>query len=170
MRLDLVSGVLVCCLVVQPVCAAQQPDQAVSWAQLRSEITSQKLVDRTLKIRLASGEEIKSRLQRVDDDAVVVVSTRKTDKLWKSTNKEARIPRAEVKALEFQGRRGKNGLIGGLAGLGAGVGLAAIALANSEAEGVMAIAGVILIPIGAIGGYLIGEATNQPLPHFRIVP
>ena len=61
-------------------------------------------------------------------------------------------------------------MIGGLAGLGAGVGLAALALANSEAEGVMALAGVLLIPIGAIGGYLIGGATNEPLPHFRIVP
>ncbi|MBL0156410.1 MAG: hypothetical protein IPP47_04830 [Bryobacterales bacterium] len=170
MRFDLVSGVLACCLIVQPVCAAPQPEQAVSWAELRSAITSQKLADRMVKIRLASGEEIKSRLQRVDDDAVVVVSTRKTDKLWKSTNQEARIPRAEVAGVEFQGRRGKNGLIGGLAGLGAGVGLAALALANSEAEGVMALAGVLLIPIGAIGGYLIGGATNEPLPHFRIVP
>jgi len=34
----------------------------------------------------------------------------------------------------------------------------------------MSLAGVLLIPIGAIGGYLIGEAANEPLPNFRIVP
>lgn len=157
-------------LVTQPVWAEPQPEQAVTWAQLRSAIAGQKLADRMVKIRLATGEEIKSRLQRVDADAVVVVSTRKTNQRWKSTNKEARIPHAEVAAVEFQGRRGRRGLFGGLAGLGAGVGLAAIALPNSESEGVMALAGVILIPIGAIGGYIIGEATNEPLPHFRILP
>ena len=171
MRPHYLIVLLVFCLTAPPVCVARQPEQAVNWAQMREAVASQKLTKRDVRVWFSMGDNLTSTLLRVDEDAVVVVANGKTKKRWKTSgSNEALIPRAEVTALEFLGKKGKKGLIGGLIGLGAGLGLAAVALANSESEGVMALAGVLLIPAGAIGGYLIGHAANEPLPHFRIVP
>ncbi|MBL0156409.1 MAG: hypothetical protein IPP47_04825 [Bryobacterales bacterium] len=159
-------------LVAQPVCAAAQPEQAMNWAQLRQEIARQKLIKRTVKVHLASGPDVKATLRGMDDDSIVVNANRQTSKRWKATAaSEARIPRSEVTGLEFQGRRGKKGLIGGLVGLGVGLGMVVVASALGE-HGVNAPTDylVILLPAGPIAGYLIGHYADAPLPNVRIVP
>ncbi len=151
------------------VCVAQQPEQAVNWAQLREAVASQKLMKRDVKVRLSPGDEVKTTLRAVDETALVVDGNRQTKKRWKAAyNNEVRIPRAEVTGLEFQGKKGKKGLMGALIGLGAGVGIALAILANSEEWD--SLYSVFLIPAGPVAGYVIGHAADTPLPNYRIVP
>ena len=49
-------------------------------------------------------------------------------------SRATRIPREEIVAVSSKGRTGRRGLLGGLVGLGAGVGLAVVA-ANSATSG-----------------------------------
>ncbi len=100
MRSDYLSGVLIVCLTSPLAFAAEPTVQPVNWAQLREAVSSQKLTKRTAKVQLSSGAEVKATLRGVEEDALVVVANRQTDKRWKSTSgDEARIPRSEVTGL-----------------------------------------------------------------------
>jgi len=118
---------------------------------------------------LASGDEIKAGLIRVAENGLVVSSNRAT-KQWLSSKGEATVPREAIFSVRFDGRVGRGGLIGGLVGLGAGAAVTGV-LARAESgtcEGSGCGMVVLLIPLAAVTGWLIGRTTAQPAPMFEI--
>jgi hypothetical protein len=142
------------------------------WAGLREQVAQRKLKDRGAQISLTSGVEINTILIRVEENGIVVRSNRATQQ-WTSGKGEALLPRPTVASVYFRGKVGKGGLIGGLAGLGVGAALAGAAAKSMEGggcEGDACAAVVVLIPIVALGGWLVGRATEKPAPVFVIQP
>ena len=87
--------------------------------------------------------------------------------------KEALLPRRTISSVRFEGRVGKSGPIGGLAGLAAGGAIAGVAASSGEGgscEGSSCGGVLLLIPVAAVGGWLIGRATQKPAPVFLIEP
>lgn len=154
--------------------AAEREVIKTNWAGFRQEAASRKLIGRTVRIQLAGGSEIKTRLRSIDD-AGVITSLSKATQAWKSTQDRALIPQREIRSVRFEGHTGKAALIGGLAGLGAGAGIAAAMTATAEcSEGPC----IILLPaIGvavavgtALAGYFAGRGLSPLAPEFVLAP
>lgn len=138
------------------------------WAGFRDQVAQRNLKNRTVRISLAAGDEVKTWLIRVDESGIVVKSNRAT-KQWLSNKGETMVPRDQISSVRFEGRVGRGGLIGGLAGLGAGVAVTAVVGGGMDAcEGGSCGVILLLIPLTTIGGWLAGRATAQPAPVFEI--
>lgn len=159
-------------IVTDLVAAGQNVPVKTNWTGLREQVTQQKLMNRNVRILLASGGEIKARLIRIEENGLAVRSNPAT-KQWDSDKDEAMVPRDIISSVQFSGRVGKGGLIGLLAGLGAGAAVAGGVAANmgdGSCEGSSCGAVLLAIPLAAVGGYLIGRATQKIAPVFIIQP
>lgn len=159
-------------LVTELIAAGQNVPVKTNWTGFREQVTQQRLTNRNVWILLASGGEIKARLIRVEENGLAVRSNPAT-KQWASGKEEALVPREAIASIRFDGRLGKGGLIGALAGLGAGAavaGGAAADMGDGSCEGPSCGAVLLAIPLAAVGGYLIGRATQKAAPVFIIQP
>ena len=168
-----VAFLLAACLSL-PASAAEREVIQCDWKGLRQEMTARNLAGRKVRIRLAGGAEIKTRLLAVEDGGAVTRLDRST-RAWKSTSDRAIIPAGEVKSVRFEGHTGKGRLIGSLVGLGAGAGIAAaIATGTDCYEGgcliVLPAVGVAAAIGAAIAGYYIGRSMDRPGPEFVLHP
>ena len=159
-------------MVTDLIAADQNIPVKTNWTGFREQVTQQKLANRNVWILLTSGEEIKARLIGVEESGVSVKSNAATRR-WASGKEEAMVPRDVVARVRFSGRVGKGALLGGLAGLGGGAAVAggvAAGMGNGSCEGPSCGAVLLVIPLAAVGGSLIGRATQKPAPVFVIQP
>lgn len=156
-------------LLIQTVSASESVRTTTDWNGFQQQVTQRRLHNRTAWISLTTGDTVKVFFLRAAADGLVVQANRKT-RQWTTKAGESMVPRDLVSAVRFTGRIGRGGLIGGLAGLGAGAGIAAAAAANggSCCEGSTGGAVLLAIPALAGAGYLIGRAMGQPAPSFVI--
>ncbi len=149
--------------------AAEAAVVKTNWSGFQKEVRRLNFHERGARISLVSGGEIKVLFMRVEDQGIVVRLNRATSQ-WKSGAQEATVPRDAVAGVRFSGKIGKKGLIGGLVGLGLGALTAGLSVAGDggNCEGGACGAGLVLIPLGAVGGYLLGYAKNRPAPVFVI--
>ena len=159
-------------IVTELVAAREGMVVKTNWSGFRGQVTQRKLENRSVWISLPSGDEIKCRLTRVGENGIVVRSNRAT-KHWTSGKGEATVPRDAISSVRFGGKVGKGGLIGGLVGLGAGAavtGAVAAGMGGGACEGPSCGAVMVLIPLAAVGGWLVGRATAKSAPVFVIQP
>ncbi len=171
MRHPLLVLSLVFFILAEPVWAAADEAKSVNWAQLREEVATRRLNNRSVTIRVSDGKTVSSTLRRIEADGLVVASNPNTEKRWRATGLETKIPRAEVNSIKFAGRQGHRGLIGGLAGLGASgaiIGGAVAATPPGEGQGGEGM--FALIPVMGLAGYFIGRHYDKRIPQYRIVP
>jgi len=136
------------------------------------QVAQGKLRNRTAYISLAWGAEIKTFLKRVEENGDLADLNRAT-KRWASGKEEATVPREVISSVRFGGKVGRGGLIGGLVGLGAGAAAtagAAAGMGGGSCEGGSCGAVLLLIPLAAVGGWLVGRATEKSAPMFVIQP
>lgn len=154
--------------------AAEREVIKTDWAGFRQEVSARKLNGRSVQIQLAGGSQVKTRLHSIDDTGVIT-SLSKATQAWKSTQDRALIPQREIRSVRFDGHTGKGALIGGLAGLGAGAGIAAALTMSADcSEGPC----IILLPaIGvavavgtAFAGYFAGRGLSPLAPEFVLAP
>lgn len=165
---------LVIGLIAPQTGRAAQPPQPVTWAQMQTAVSQQKLSGKTVVVELSNGDKVSTSLLRVEPEALIVESRPTMAKQWTSAGKETAIPRKEVAGVEFKGRQGKKGRFWGLIGLAVGSGVALALFAGADRGSVeldTALTGaLIVVPAASLAGYLAGRAADQPLPHYRIVP
>jgi hypothetical protein len=163
--------VLAALLVVQVFWAAEAQRIETNWSGFQQQVTRRRLDNRKARISLTNGDTISAFFLNASDNGLIVRADRNTQQ-WATTSDKALLPRSIVSRVEFSGKVGRGGLIGGLAGLGAGAGAVAAAASAEEGTCEGSACGVVLllIPALAVGGYLIGRATNKPAPLFNIRP
>jgi hypothetical protein len=160
-------------LLVQSAASGREVVRA-DWGDLRKQVEVRRLMGRSARILLTSGDRVGTSILSIDDTALEVRSTR-TTRSWNTGNERARIPRDQVRSVRFNGRMGSKGrLIGGLAGAGGGAAIgAAVGYGVSGPSGpeqVLAPAvGVAIGVIGFVAGYFIGRSVDKPAPEFEIV-
>ena len=166
-----VLGASIAMLMVTDLAAAGEGMVVkTNWTGFREQVTQRKLRNRNVWVSLASGGEIKASFVRVEENGLVVRSNRATHQ-WASGKEEATVPRDAIFSVRFGGKVGNRGLIGALAGLGAGAAVAGISAASdSDCEGSTCGVVLLLIPLGAVGGYVIGRMTQKSAPVFVIQP
>jgi hypothetical protein len=91
-------------------------------------VAAAKLNRRGVRSSLISGSEIKTTLLRVEENGIIVNSNRAT-RQWASGKEEARVPRDLVSSVQFAGKVGRKGMIGGLISLGVGAAITGAAAA-----------------------------------------
>ena len=165
---------LVAVLVAPAAPAAEREVIRTDWADFGKQAADRKLLGRSAHVRLQDGRAVKTAITGFNENSLVVRASRSTA-LWKTVDGKAEIPRGQVAAVRFSGKVKRHGLIGALAGLGAGAGVAAATVAQTGiTEGpfviILPIAGVAMAGIGALAGYYIGRAAGTPAPEFVIVP
>jgi hypothetical protein len=143
------------------------------WGTFGKQVEIRKLIGRSARITLTSGDRVGTTILSIDETALEVRSTRAT-KSWNTGNERARIPGDQVRSVRFNGRMSSKGrLIGGLAGLGGGA-AAGVAVGNgiSSDEGIAQlfgmVAGVAILVTGFVAGYFIGRTADKLAPEFEI--
>ena len=107
-------------LMGQNVFAAEPSVTKTDWAGFQERVGTLKLKGYKALILLDTGNDISAYVLRVEANGLVVRRNRVT-KQWATTQDEAILPQNIISSVHFSGRRGRHGLIGGLAGLGAGI-------------------------------------------------
>jgi hypothetical protein len=163
---------LVGMLLVESAASGREVVRA-DWGVFRKQVEARRLMGRSVRIVLTSGERVGTTILSIDDTALEVRSTRAT-KSWNTGNERARIPRDQVRSVRFSGRMGSKGrLIGALAGLGGGAAIGSATAYRvsgpSGPEQVLAPAvGVAIAAIGFVAGYFIGRTADKLAPEFVI--
>jgi len=163
----LTTLVLVAILSSDSAFAAERELLTLDWTHFRREVENRKLLNRTARIVLTEGGEFKALVRKIEEDGIIVMANRST-RAWAAGGQNAKIPRDLVASIRFNGRTGKGGLIGGLAGLGASAAIVGGTAGTVDCEGAACGAVLLYIPICALAGYLIGRVTMKPAPAFRI--
>jgi RNase P/RNase MRP subunit p29 len=157
-------------LAVEAVSAAEPSVLKLDWDNFQRQVAERKLNNRKALIGLTTGDVVEAHLLHAGDEGLVVKSNRAT-KQWATAKGEAMLPRAVVSAVTFRGKVGRRGLIGGLAGLGAGAGIAAASATTMDGgscEGGSCGIVVVAVPVLAVAGWFIGHAANPSAPSFLI--
>jgi hypothetical protein len=168
MMRKILARMLIVLWVVQAMPAAEPVAVRTDWKGFREQVAQRKLKSRGVRISMVSGGEVKADFLRVAENGLVVKSNSKT-KQWASGKEEATVPREVISMVRFGGKVGRGGLIGGLLGLATGAaitGAVAASMGGGECEGGACGAVIVLIPLLAGAGYLIGHAMDQPAPIF----
>lgn len=136
------------------------------WDGFLAQVAQQKLKDRPAWISLRSGERFKTQFIAATQDGVVVSSDRNTSE-WSTGKGKSLVPRRVIQGVEFTGKVGRRGMIGGLAGLGLGIALFGAALSGGTGVEGPAVAGlVVFVPAFGLGGYYLGRSKDRPAPAF----
>src|SRR5215470_5434372 len=106
-------------LVVQLIWAEEAPRIKTDWKGFQQQVTRHKLGNRRARISLTTGETISTFFLNTSDDGLVVQADKNTRK-WAMKEGNALVPRMIVSGVQFRGKVGRGGFIGGMAGLGAG--------------------------------------------------
>ena len=125
---------------------------------------AQRLNNRAVWSSLRTGERIKLFLKKTSEDGLVVHANGRT-KEWNLGKGEAKVPRAMIQSVRFTGKVGRGGLIGGLAGLGAGGALIGAA-ATGESEGYVRAASLLAPILFGVAGYFVGSVFSPSAPAF----
>jgi hypothetical protein len=157
------------------VCAGERELIKTDWNGFRQQVSARKLNDRKVRIQLAGGGEIKTRLIETTGDGVVLRANRATTR-WATGKKTAFISGDQIRIVRFEGHIGHHGLYTGLAGFAAGIGIAWAAAASNDvfeiSGGVLPVVIPIVVVAGSVGlgvaGYFIGRATSRRAPEFLI--
>jgi hypothetical protein len=161
--------------ICEPAVAARREIVKTDWNGFERRVSEQKLEGRKVRIQLAGGSEIKARLIRTSGNGVILHVNRATSQ-WKTSKKEALLPRDQIRSVRFEGHLGHRGLFIGLASFGTAIGVGTALAASQDAfelsEGPLVIATPAAIVLGAIGigvaGFFIGRATGPLAPEFVI--
>lgn len=168
----LIACALVGMLLVASAASGREVVRA-DWGVFREQVETRRLMGRSARIVLTSGERAGTTILSIDDLALEVRSTRAT-KRWNTGNERARIPRDQVRSVRFAGRMGSRGrLIGALTGLGGGAAIgSAVAYGISGPSGpeqiLAPMAGVAIAVTGLLAGYFIGRIADKLAPEFVI--
>lgn len=165
-----VAALIAMLMVTDLVAAGEDVTVKTNWTGFQEQVAQRKLRNRRAHISLASGGEVKTILMRVEENGIVVGLNRET-RQWTSGKQEALVPRQDISSVRFDGKTGRGGLIGGLAGLGAGAAAtagAAAGMGGGNCEGSSCGAVILLIPVAAVCGWLVGRTTQKPAPVFVI--
>jgi len=156
-------------LGVQAVSAAEPVVARTDWNGFQRQVTQRRLNNRTARISLTTGEEIKAVVLKTNQDGLVVEANRKTGP-WNTSGGQAVVPKGVISIVKFTGKTGHGGMIGGLAGLAAGGAIAGAGASSQAGNCEGGACGIILLAIPAFGvaGYLIGRAVSAPAPTFVI--
>ncbi len=164
-RMELILAVLI---LANPGLSAERDVITADWSGFQQQVSMRKLFQRSVRVTLSGGGEIKTTLVQVEDNGLIVKAT-KAAKQWASGPERAMIPREQVRSVRFEGRIGHRGLIGGLIGLGVGVAVpVGIGAAQDYEEVPSGLAAIVLGPVCGVVGYLIGHALDKPAPEFVI--
>ena len=165
----LLAVVFIGVFVTGPAWAGGHEVVRTDWNGFQREVLARRLAGRTVRITTVAGTEVKTKLKSVAGGGLVVQSTRATTP-WASGQKEANIPRDQVRSVRFSGRTGHRGWLGAAVGLGAGAAIAAAVVNGISCDEigclVLAAPAVAIPVVGAVGGYLIGRATAPHAPEF----
>ncbi|MEN6601873.1 MAG: hypothetical protein ABFD86_05605 [Bryobacteraceae bacterium] len=161
--------------ICEPARAARREVIKTDWNGFERRVSEQKLEGRKVRIQLADGGEIKSRLIRTAGNGVVLHANRTTSQ-WKTSKNEALLPRDQIRSVRFEGHLGHRGLFAGLASFGAALGVGSAIAISQDALDISEGPFMIVIPAvmvaGSIGigvaGFLIGRATSPLAPEFLI--
>jgi ABC-type dipeptide/oligopeptide/nickel transport system permease subunit len=163
---------LLCTALLLPGSAAASQREVIrsSWNGFQQQVTERKLKGGNLRVTLAGGAVVKTKLIRIEETGLIVKPVKAT-RQWAAAAGEAKIPREQIKTVRFHGRSGHGRLIGVLGGLGAGAGIAAGATSGVDtSEGVVGmVVGIAIFGAalgGLIAGYYIGRAMDKPAPEF----
>ncbi len=168
MMRSILARAIVVLWAVQTMPAAEPVAVRTDWKGFQEQVAQRKLKNRRVWISVNSGGEIKATFLRVAENGLVVMPNGAT-KQWTSGKEEATVPREVIGMVRFGGKVGRGGLIGGLSGLGAGAAIAggsAASMSGGKCEGSACGAVLIVIPVLAGVGYLIGHALDKPAPIF----
>ncbi len=173
MKSKLTVFVCLALVLAAPSAAAERETVRANWSDFQMQVSGRHLEGRKLRVTLSSGMEIKTRLRSVSGAGLVVRNGRDT-KQWSSGSADATIPKEQVRSVRFEGHLGHRGILGGVIGFVAGVGIGSAIAASQDAFTISEGPAIIAIPVGitagAIGlgvaGYYIGRATSPPAPEF----
>jgi hypothetical protein len=158
-------------MTTQLAAAGESAVIKTDWQGFQQATKVRKFKDRTVRITLTAGGEVKTALIRVEPNGIVV-QVNKSTRQWASASgkEEALVPREAVASVRMGGRVGKGGLIGALAGLGAGAAIAGgvFATDNNFCEAGGCYRGILAIPLTTFVGWLIGHFLSPPAPTFVI--
>jgi hypothetical protein len=157
-------------LVTTQLAAAGEPAIVkTDWQGFQQATQGRKFKDRTIRISLTAGGEVKTALINVEPNGIVV-QVNKSTRQWASGKEEALVPREAVSSVRIGGRVGKGGLIGAVAGLGAGAAIAGGGWAtdNNACEAGACYFGILAVPVTTFVGWLIGHVLSPPAPTFVI--
>jgi hypothetical protein len=152
---------LLALLLFTPVYGRSPEVVRTDWNSLQRQLGRQKKI-KHVRVQLRSGEAIKTDVNEIRDDGLVI-------------KRQRLIPKDQVASLRLSGRRGNGRLYGTLIGLGAGAGVGgAIAAGTSDInEGVFVIVRPLMVVaitgVGAVTGYFIGNAMDRQAPEFIVV-
>ncbi len=165
-----VAIVLVVLLATEPMGAAVREVIRTDWSGFTGQVRSRGLEGRSVRVGLPGAGQVKTRLLRVTDSGLEVRPTRAIRK-WKTPSGNALLPKEQVASVRFDGRTGHRGIIGALAGLGAGAGIAAAVTTSTDCyEGpciiLLPVIGVAVAIGTTVAGYYIGRSAAPRLPEF----
>jgi hypothetical protein len=157
---SVVTEAMAVLLGVPAVSETESAETKTEWNGFRQQVSQCQLNNRTAWISLTTGCAIKAVFLRASNDGLVVKANRKT-KQWTTGKGEAMVPRGLVTGVKLTGKVSQGGLIGGLAGMGAGAGVtAAGAMSGGACEGSACGGALLIIPVLAAAGYFIGHAIS----------
>ena len=153
-------------LLAKPCFAAEMEVIRTSWGGFQEQALARKLLRKDVEITLLAGNRFRTRLLAIEEQGLRVDKNKAT-RLWSDRGDQALIPREQIRSVRFLGRKGHNGLMGGLFGLGTGLAVPSIATRDVE-EGYAFLAVPLFGAIGGVSGYVIGYLTDRKLPEFVI--
>ncbi len=150
-RTSILSALLAITLVYSPLAMAQQPAAVGAWSAVQALAPNDRLV-----VKLKDGRSVEGKLASVTDAELSLTRNNKSETFGRD-----RI--FQIYARKRKAEKGKYAAIG--AGIGAGTGLGIGAAKNSppvDDGEIYPVMGTILgAGIGAIGGFLFGQAKRK---------
>lgn len=165
MRRLLIQTMLTFLVMPLAVSAGEPQTLRTNWDGFQLEVTHRKLLKRTARVSLSSGDVVKAFVVKVSGEGLVIRPDPKTEQWTSIRDDGTTIPRELVSRVSF-GKVGHRGLIGFLIGFGAGSGATALAAQGCEHRD-CALA-MMVIPVGAVAGYFVGHAASPSAPLFVI--
>ncbi len=175
--LDLTPNLCLCALMiiaafgfVSHSYAAKHREIEVSWSELSSYVTGQKVM-----IAALSGAMVEGRVTSVEPDGLVMNVTKTSDES-KVAKGSQQIPRSQVTVIQLKTVEGSSRMLGAAIGAGGGaVGGWGIGegVFHSSGEGTGAEAAVWMLGMGAGGaavGYLVGRNADTTITYLKIRP
>ena len=162
---NLLVRIMVTFLVMPLVSAGEPQPIRTNWDSFRLEVIHRKLLKKTARVSLTTGDVVKAFVMKVTGDGLVIRPDPKTERWTSIRDDGTTISRELVSSVAF-GKVGHCGLIGFLVGLSGGAGGAALAAQGCEHSDCGAALAV--IPAAAVAGYFVGHAVSPAAPIFVI--
>jgi len=163
-------------LLIQPTVVGRNKVYSTKWANLSNLLAEESSLGRRLQVRLLDSRTFTLRVLAVEEDALLVESTRHVAE-WDAGNKQARIPRHLVVSVHRSRMSGKGPMIGLLSGAALG----AVAAASPSTKysddprvpdkpSTATERAAFGIPLMAFLGFMVGYACSRQHIEYRILP